>query len=599
MVLPPSSAPEGQARGRERWLKEIRRWLHLGHDGVLIAVRDAKPWGLRPLARLLAEVDHQRHLLLDAKELTTLEPGALALLIVRAEDLDWLNLNRPILAQQKLRVVLWVEEALGTPFKFQSPDLHDWVSHFVPCPDGVPDFALEGLRVGSTWWPGVAWTGPGLDLALEQLGLEAQTLEPMDNFEALVQSLSSSADAPFRWVGVDSLRALWRVRWAVATAQHRGLGVLDNPGMYAPGWFPVDSAQLHPEHASELLSAEHNTLELAITLECERRAVEEYPPNEGELEDDELLDVGLMRHPGPALRKHHGSPQVQTWRREMVKSLIRQPQLPWPRANLALYSSFARDSPNWAFGFSLRSEVLRMTTEYDLRRHSEAKLASNHGAAASTLLDYELMERWGLEEPMLESSLRLGSHTWLPPDGEYWEALSFDGALAFGENRGWDTPIALRAVSEATVQHLDDPQALLDFIHTALVGADRELGSEHPSVFELEWLEGLALALLDLPFAALERINELLERSRFQLSDAHVLELGAVEIMCSQYEQASERLRASSTDATQKQRHLYIAALMAAGAHPGSLPPAPDSKSERLDPQDLAREYLIERLRAR
>src|SRR5690606_16581658 len=125
-----------------------------------------------------------------ADDLVSCEPGALVLLLVRSVDLAWLNINRPVVAQRSLRIVLWPEAAVGERLKCESPDFHDWISHFVKCPPGVPGFAVEGLRVGSRWWPGVAWTGAGLELALAEVGIETTQLDPDSEFEGLVETLT-------------------------------------------------------------------------------------------------------------------------------------------------------------------------------------------------------------------------------------------------------------------------------------------------------------------------------------------------------------------------------------------------------------------------
>ncbi|MCA9702022.1 MAG: hypothetical protein KC431_31155, partial [Myxococcales bacterium] len=82
------------------------------------------------------------------------------------------------------------------------------VSHFIKCPPGVPEFAVEGLRIGSRWWPGVAWRGPGLELALGELGIGVETLDPDAAYAGLLEALSADRGKPVRWIGPDSLRKL-------------------------------------------------------------------------------------------------------------------------------------------------------------------------------------------------------------------------------------------------------------------------------------------------------------------------------------------------------------------------------------------------------
>ncbi|MEX1364141.1 MAG: hypothetical protein AB1Z98_13520, partial [Nannocystaceae bacterium] len=84
---------------------------------------------------------------LRAAELESLEPGSRVLLRVREQDIEWLNLVRPMFDQERLRVVLWVDEATLDPLLRRAVDLVDWVSrsHEVP-PRRWPVFAEHGMR---------------------------------------------------------------------------------------------------------------------------------------------------------------------------------------------------------------------------------------------------------------------------------------------------------------------------------------------------------------------------------------------------------------------------------------------------------------------
>ncbi len=88
---------------------------------------------LRALLRVLRDIDDDVQVTSRAPELMACDPGALVLLLVQPLDLEWLNINRPIIAQRSLRLVLWAEAEVGDQIKFESPDLHDWVSHFIKC----------------------------------------------------------------------------------------------------------------------------------------------------------------------------------------------------------------------------------------------------------------------------------------------------------------------------------------------------------------------------------------------------------------------------------------------------------------------------------
>lgn len=292
---------------------------------------------------MLAELDPRLVITDQAKDLFACEVGALALFFVRAVDLFSLNINRPIIAHKKLRVVLWIDAALDERVKFESPDFYDWTSHFVKCPPGVPAFAVEGLRVGSRWWPGVAWTGAGLELALAEVGVETMQLDP--DSVGLVETLARDRNAAIRWVGVDSIRKLWRMQWAMAKAQHHGFCVLDQPSVRVSGWFPVDSRMLGLEDARGLMHEADDWLVRAIEAEFEREALELLTAgvSELELDDSVVREIGLLLRPGPRLRRLHGSQQVADWRRELVQAIRREPGRQWSCDEIALLASLERE----------------------------------------------------------------------------------------------------------------------------------------------------------------------------------------------------------------------------------------------------------------
>ncbi|WP_157595144.1 hypothetical protein [Plesiocystis pacifica] len=534
-------------------------------------------------------------MLLDAQELTTLEPGALALLIVRAEDLDWLNLNRPIFAQQKLRVVLWVEEALGIPFKFQSPDLHDWVSHFVPCPDGVPDFALEGLRVGSTWWPGVAWTGPGLDLALTTLETQAQVLDPAQNYDSLVQHLKQDVQGTIRWINIDSVRALWRVRWAVAEARHRGLGVLDNATLYTPGWFPV-TAQQGPLHTALVLT--RGDIDRAIDAEFERAAL--ASPDSTVLSHQHLPRVGLLREPGPHTRKFHHSPIIWNWRKSLMRRMTKERGTLWSWPELALFASLARDRVIWPFK-NLQTAIY-FNNEHGLRTIAPDNYPDVLGVAAAYLGDTELVDRWGFPDAQGDLTPEsIISHLFGSQDEDYWQGVTIEHVIETGSNFGWHTPYIIRAASRAV---LNAPDVAWDNNSPAwkiVSRAELDLGRDHSNVVQLHSIAASAMALTHSSFEARTHYLYLTSTALGETHNHLQHELAAIDLLCSLFGSAAEIFQRSPVERESPEFHLYIAALRAAGEHAKVKEVLGDDAEDFPieDPQDLAREYLIERLRAR
>ncbi len=596
MVLPTSPAAEGQVAEGE-WLRALRRWLHLGHKGVIVMIRDAQPSRLRALMGVLREIDGAAKVTARAADLMECEPGALVLLLVQPIDLDWLNINRPIIAQRSLRLVLWTEASVSDRLKFESPDLHDWVSHFIKCPPGVPQFAVEGLRIGSRWWPGVAWRGPGLELALAELNIEVETLEPDSAFAGLVEMLSENPAKPVRWVGVDSLRKLWRVRWAVAEARHCEFCVLDNPGVSAPGWFPVDARQLDLESAL----AQHDR-ELVAAIEAE---FEPEWPFEGEGDSWILREVGLLLHPGPRLRALHESEEVAGWRRALVGRVRTWPNNNWSRHQLAVFASLERDRAHWPPLVNGQSQQ-RHFVEWNLRIHS--KLGRRAGwLTATRLADAELSARWPAGDTEGVDVVGVGRESWSPPSREQWPSTWDWGSFwDVCEDLGWDAPFCIRAASIYLSKYLDDSTRIARIIWRLQNAVEGELGRDDAAHVQYVYMTNIARALAGDPWNARDEIEALTEHD-VQHPGYAGLVYAAILALCGDYQHSADFLRFLPLEDPLHVR-LYLETLLAAGQ-----PERAKAELQRLlavdaEPRDylgpdsnlkeFARELLLDRLRA-
>lgn len=594
MVLPPPTAAEGEAPEAE-WLREVRRWLTLGKSGVIVAIRDAKPSQLRPLARLLQSMGEPT-ITTDARALLDCSEGALALLLVRERDLDWLNLNRPLFAQRSLRAVLWVEADLTAKLRFASPDLHDWVSHFVVCPDKVPEFAVEGLRVGCSWWPGISWTGPLLERALTELGIDATPLAAASDFETLVARLRADRQAPVRWTGVDSLRDLWRVRWAVAEARHEGVGVLDNPSVRTPGWFPVASEVMTIEQVAGL-----EPLDELFDVEFELGWL-----RDGTNRPVPLAEIGLLSLAGPSLRERHATDEVAGWRRALVDRIRDQPTRRWSRYELAVFASLERDSDSWPVFLGSGAEM-RFHAEHQLR----LGLLAPASVPAAYLGDEELVRRWAGGSSFREHVAALGQRFGQPlsvPDvtPDTFESPPKPGeVLEFIRRNDWDAPGARRAVLETIESLLDRPDTLAAFLRNLEHEVRASFGAEDSEVDHFAWVSAIALTL-----AGLDPVVEGLPVRLTDLLGASAVaptyrDMAAIDIVRGRFEHAIERLTIEPSGELET-RKLLVAALLAAGESMravelvAEVSPTASGPSEFLDgasPVEVARAYLLERLR--
>jgi hypothetical protein len=579
-------------------------------------IRDAQPARVRELLGTLRSIDEDLIATTSAADLMTCKPGALVLLFVDPIDLDWLNINRPIIAQRALRLVLWTEDSVSDQLKFESPDLHDWVSHFIKCPPGVPRFAVEGLRIGSRWWPGVAWRGTGLELALAELDIEVETLDPDSAFAGLVETLKVNPDKAVRWVGVDSLRKLWRIRWAVAEARHHGLGVLDNPRVSTPGWFPVDSRQhkvqaawlqpgvvLPPNQDRETISTwTHQTLLAAIGAELETGAVGAV--SEEWKSDEVLREVGLLSRPGPRLRAMHESAPVVNWRRSLITEIRERPEHSWSRHELAVFTSLELDQAKWPELINSHSQQ-RHFVEWILR--TDARLGPRAGwIAAAGLDDRELMAHWSEGAQEAFDGVEFGRKTWSPPSREQWSAVGEDDVWGVCSDLGWDSPFCIRSASILLERHLEDSVRIAEITKALQDAVAAELGQTDAAHVEYVYMTNVARALAGNPWQARDEVAELAEHEVQHPGYAKAV-YATLRILCGDYQPAVGLLQPPGPDDPLWVR-LYLETLLAAGE-----PERAKAELERIlgidaEPRDylgtesnvigLAREFLLARLRA-
>jgi hypothetical protein len=266
MVLPASAADEGQA-GRSAWLERIRAILELGREGVLILVPDAKLAQLRPLMRALWAIDEGARIVVEAESLAECVDNELIVLVLRAQDASWLNRNRPLFAQRRLRVVLWGDEEVVGEMRGRAPDFFDWISHVVECPFAVPEFTRRGLELGMEWHPGAVWRG-GLELrdVLRHLGI-FYIEGPRELDKAVWVHFLSECEAQIVCVsGLRSSDSVALIYAAMIRTGFAGRVILDEPKCATPAWVPVDAQQVEPGAL--------RWLEFGVRVELEREFIE-------------------------------------------------------------------------------------------------------------------------------------------------------------------------------------------------------------------------------------------------------------------------------------------------------------------------------------
>lgn len=118
----------------------------------------------------------------------------------RAEDADFLNINRPVFSRRGLKVVLWCDEATTLALARNAVDFFDWISRRHECPPGVPTHAVYGIRAAlCARAPGIAWTGGDLE-ACFRAALPGRELIYLDMMRPLPELENTVRAAGRAWI---------------------------------------------------------------------------------------------------------------------------------------------------------------------------------------------------------------------------------------------------------------------------------------------------------------------------------------------------------------------------------------------------------------
>jgi tetratricopeptide (TPR) repeat protein len=207
----------------------------------------------------------------DVHRLAELAPGSTAILVVgpatRGDELDWINLNRPVLADHRLSVVLWCAPGATAILARRAPDLFDWISAQVDCPPAPAAHAVaDVVATICARAHGVVWHGAGLEATLAAIrpGRPIRRVA-VASYQSMLDTLTDSGPGWLVLDGITTAFLVRRLRWAMAETGRRVIVVrtagldLDpgTPGWWiAPGWWSVSAALLSSAAAvNELVAA--------------------------------------------------------------------------------------------------------------------------------------------------------------------------------------------------------------------------------------------------------------------------------------------------------------------------------------------------------
>lgn len=247
MVL---STPPAHATPVEHWLDRLVVAIELSAGGVLTLVDNAAPARLREAYLQLRALDPRTELIVDVRGLAELPPGSTVILAITPQiarhDLDWLNLNRPVLSERGHRVALWCEDGAAGPLARGAPDFFDWISVRVDCPPAPAALAVTDVRAAiRARAPGIAWAGPGLEDTLTAVrpGRTIRRVQ-VTSYQSMIDALSARAPGWLVLDGVETSFHLRRLHWAMAETGRRVIVFRKAFDQSLPGWWTV-----HATHA--------------------------------------------------------------------------------------------------------------------------------------------------------------------------------------------------------------------------------------------------------------------------------------------------------------------------------------------------------------
>ncbi len=220
-------------------------------------VDHACPERLGELVRTLLPIAPALEVHTEAHRLAESQPGSTLVLVPRVEDVDWLNINRPLFASRALRVVLFCSREMSVALSRGAVDFLDWISLRLECPAGPAPHAVAGLhRALAARVPGIVWTGGNLEasFAAARPGRVLRRVSAAKPYEELVAEVKAGGGRDWlAWTEVEDAFRLRRVRWALAEARRRTRVILVEPAVPSPGWRQVHGRMAEVGEASERL----------------------------------------------------------------------------------------------------------------------------------------------------------------------------------------------------------------------------------------------------------------------------------------------------------------------------------------------------------
>jgi tetratricopeptide (TPR) repeat protein len=390
------------------------------------------------------EVDPKVVVSADVRDMATVPEGSLLVLLPKPGDAEWLNVQRPLVAQRSLKVVLFCDHETTVELSERAPDFFDWISQHQEAPPGPPMHAVLGLRAAFGMDEPIVWNGPVLERLLAAFsvafpGNELQWISSTRSYSEMLQEIRSADTA---WVAYRPQTAshLREFRWAMAEAGRCSRAIVVTDTFSCPGYWPVHDrlmpfneayhrlrslsssragtiaslTGLEPEAvdlAHELLSHGigeerlihmlRDTADPGVALASEMHKVGGIPPSV-------MMDMAVRRAKPLLLRSLAGEQEVRRFRSEHLTSIERKlvKREPTSKDDLAAFAA-VRAAPGLPRGTFLADvDAQSFIVETMLRR----KARISHSLRPSVVLRILLVSLIaGIGTICLVPVMRLGS----------------------------------------------------------------------------------------------------------------------------------------------------------------------------------------------
>jgi hypothetical protein len=168
-MVPP--APAAHDHADPAWLTRIGNILHLTKGGVIIGLEGAHPGCAGPLIERLREGSADVRVCFSGREILAVPEGSRVVLLHAARDAEFLNMVRPVVAERRLRVFVWLQPGDRRELSRRARDFLDWVQVTIDVPRFVPEYAMAALRRALDGGASVVWEGPSLSELIPEVAV--------------------------------------------------------------------------------------------------------------------------------------------------------------------------------------------------------------------------------------------------------------------------------------------------------------------------------------------------------------------------------------------------------------------------------------------